>query len=889
MKKESFWKKALGIAILLALAGMGIGVQGQSISGGNQHALVICNDGTVQAWGENVAGQLGNGTMINSTTPIGVVGMTNAVAVAAGLSHSLALHSNGTVWAWGGNWFGQLGIGNTLSQTTPVQVSGLTNIVAIATRGHHALGLRNDGTVWAWGRNRNGQLGDSTILDRHVPVQVHQLTGVVAIAAGDSHSLALKSNGEVWAWGQNAFGQLGTGNNVNFTLPVRVNGLTNIVQIASGGRHSLALEQNGTVWAWGFNAYGQLGNGGGPTLVPVSVVGLSTPQSIAAGFGHSMALMNDGTVYAWGVGGWGSLGNDGTTNQPLPVLADGLTGITEVAGGGLQSLARQQGGTVWTWGQNNLGQLGNGNSDNFPHPRPARIGGLCIQYSAVPDSVFTNYFRTPTVGINHWVAGELQSALNLQNGNYMWLLGRSHINSLAPDNTIPCDSEEVDNCFLLQDTSLSGPLVTFLDNGVNKSFFKLSPTDSTTLIPGHGYVKDDEAHIFLSRWDSNHVFLGNYEARIGIGTITLLDITRTFPNDSIIDFGKAVIVDSTNGLVYAYGSRVDSLGMRRPYVARRDFATQTATWFYFTGLAWDSLVTNARPISIFEVSENFSVSALDGRYYITTHEWLPSPLTCGLQRNIVAYGSDSLQGPFEFPHILYTTPDSFGGIPLQTFGGYALPFFNRCDSMLVFYDVNDQADSIAPNICPSQCARTGRQDADTWRPKFIRVPYPLYDTTIAALVGTFTSTVNGMTWVFTPTNSQGGTYHWDFGDGSSSNSMIGVHQFASSGTYTVTLTIDGCSFAEPILGMDEAQGPLGRVVVFPNPSQGHIQLHGSDLGNGAVHIEVTTVVGQVLFRESHRLIGGELDAQIELSVAPGIYFLSIGKGEMITVRKVVIQ
>jgi hypothetical protein len=421
---------------------------------------------------------------------------------------------------------------------------------------------------------------------------------VVAIAAGDSFSIALKSNGTVWAWGQNVFGQLGNGSTVGSTLPVQVIVLANIVQIAGGGRHSLALAQNGTVWAWGFNAYGQLGNGGGATLVPVSVIGLSAPQSIAAGHGHSMALMNDGRVYTWGVGGWGTLGNDGTTNQSLPGLTYGLSGMTEIVGGGLHSIAQQQGGTIWAWGQNNLGQLGNGNIDNFSHPRPARIGGVCMQYIAVPDTPFTNFFHLSTGGVNQWIAGELRSALDMQNGKYMWLFGRSHINTIALDNTIPCDSEEVDNCFLLQDTSLSGPLLTFLDNAVNKSYFKLSPTDSTILTPGHGYVKDEAAHIFLSRRDSNHVFLGNYEARIGIGTITLLDITRTFHTDTIIDFGKAVIVDSTAGFVYAYGSRVDSLGMRRPYVARRDYATHTATWFYYTGLTWDSVVANARPILV---------------------------------------------------------------------------------------------------------------------------------------------------------------------------------------------------------------------------------------------------------------------------------------------------
>jgi alpha-tubulin suppressor-like RCC1 family protein len=47
-------------------------------------------------------------------------------AVAAGGAHVVALKEDGTVWAWGNNGAGQLGDGSTASSTTPVQVSGLT-------------------------------------------------------------------------------------------------------------------------------------------------------------------------------------------------------------------------------------------------------------------------------------------------------------------------------------------------------------------------------------------------------------------------------------------------------------------------------------------------------------------------------------------------------------------------------------------------------------------------------------------------------------------------------------------------------------------------------------------------------------------------------------------
>ncbi|BAS26700.1 hypothetical protein LIP_0843 [Limnochorda pilosa] len=187
---------------------------------------------------------------------------SSVAAVAAGDLHSLARQTDGTVWTWGDNDAGQLGDGTTLDRNTPARVDGLNGVAAVAAGSYHNLALKEDGTIWAWGRNNLGQLGDgTTTTTRPTPVQVSGLTGVVDVAAGWDHSLALRSDGTVWAWGYNAFGQVGIGSTTEQHTPVQISGLTGIVAVAGGGYHSLALKSDGTVWAWGYNSTGQLGDG----------------------------------------------------------------------------------------------------------------------------------------------------------------------------------------------------------------------------------------------------------------------------------------------------------------------------------------------------------------------------------------------------------------------------------------------------------------------------------------------------------------------------------------------------------------------------------------------------------------------------------------------------
>lgn len=128
------------------------------IAAGYEHVVAVRSDGTVWAWGSNYANQIANGYgwWQYQDAPFQVPGLPAIVAVASNNDHTLAIAQDGTVWAWGNNGAGQLGDGTSAQRRTPVQVSGLTEVISVATDYFYSLAMRADGTVWAWGYGAQG-------------------------------------------------------------------------------------------------------------------------------------------------------------------------------------------------------------------------------------------------------------------------------------------------------------------------------------------------------------------------------------------------------------------------------------------------------------------------------------------------------------------------------------------------------------------------------------------------------------------------------------------------------------------------------------------------------------------------------------------------------------
>jgi uncharacterized repeat protein (TIGR02543 family) len=307
---------------------------------GSNYTLILTEDSHVLAVGRNTYGQLGNNSNENLITPTDITHFFELAEqetitdLVAGVFHSVALSSSGRVFTFGNNIYGQLGNGSTFPENIPIDItsrfdlSPTETIVGIEAGPHHNIAYTSSNRIFSWGLNNTYQLGTGT---NEAVVVPQDITAALALDTDETivlmslsmyHTMILTSDHNVYAFGRNEANELFLEGQDHVVVPTNVIGSIplnegeEIILLDSGLNYTLLWTSEHRLIAVGNNDFGQLATTEN-TDYPVDItaliplVGDETIATIAAHDTSTILATTNNRVFVFGTNGFGQLG-DGT-------------------------------------------------------------------------------------------------------------------------------------------------------------------------------------------------------------------------------------------------------------------------------------------------------------------------------------------------------------------------------------------------------------------------------------------------------------------------------------------------------------------------------------------------------------------------------------------------
>jgi PKD repeat protein len=156
---------------------------------------------------------------------------------------------------------------------------------------------------------------------------------------------------------------------------------------------------------------------------------------------------------------------------------------------------------------------------------------------------------------------------------------------------------------------------------------------------------------------------------------------------------------------------------------------------------------------------------------------------------------------------------------------------------------------------------------------------------------------NSLDMNFYDFSMNGTTYSWNFGDNSSGSTVPNpTHSFPNPGDYTVILTVtnscgeDTYTLVVPVKTVGLPELDIEKFTVYPNPTDGVLQVRFNSTSSQAIDIRVMNMVGQQLIGDSMNNFSGAFQKSYDLSSLPsGVYLFQIATEKGSRTERVIVQ